>query len=159
METKRFKTTDFQQLCRDSKYFPPDDIRRMELKAILNGIEYIDIPISVLEEMEREKARHDQWETEYKGISRLRLQGMEDEKAGNIEKAISSYRKCIEMGEQSTFNMFHAYGHAYDRLIILLHKTKQYDTETRYIEALLKHSLTEPVIKKYTERLNKLTKQ
>ncbi len=104
-------------------------------------------------------AKHDQWEIEYQGISCLRLQGMEYEKTGDIEKAISSYRQCIERGEQSTFNMFHAYAHAYDRLIVLLHKTKQYDIEAQYIESLLKHdSLSEPVIKKYTERLNKLTK-
>ena len=104
--------------------------------------------------------KHDQWEIEYQGISDLRLQGMEDEKSGNIENAISSYQTCIEKGESSSFNMFHAYAHAYDRLIILLHKTKQYDTEAQYIEALLKHdSLSQPVIKKYTERLNKLSKK
>lgn len=160
METKRFTLQEFDELCSKNGYLPTDEIMELETDAFLKNINYIDIPLSQLDEMKRKKEEHDQWEASYQEISSLRLKGMDDEKSGNIEKAISSYRQCIEMGEQSTFNMFHAYAHAYDRLIILLHKTKQYDTEAQYIEALLKHdSLSQPVIKKYTERLNKLSKK
>lgn len=156
-QVKRYKIGEFYDECRSLGLTPPWYIMDMETDAFLKGIEYIDVPLSVFDEMKREKAKHDKWETEYQSISFLRLQGMDDEKSGNIEKAISSYRQCIEMGEQSTFNMFHAYAHAYDRLIILLHKTKQYDLEAQYIKSLLKHdSLSTAIINKYSNRLNKL---
>lgn len=156
-QTKRYKIGEFYDECRKLGLTPPSCIMEMETDAFLNGIGYIDVPLSVFDEMELEKAKHDQWEIQYQRISSLRLQGMDDEKAGNIENAIASYRQCIEKGEQSNQPMFHAYSYAYDRIIILLHKTKNFDLEAQYINSLLKHdSLSESTFNKYQIRLNKL---
>lgn len=160
METKRFTLQEFDELCSKNGYLPTDEIMELETDAFLKNINYIDIPLSQLDEMKRKKEEHDQWEASYQEISSLRLKGMDYEKTGNIESAIFSYRNCIEKGEQSTFNMFHSYAHAYDRLIVLLHKSKQYDLEAQYIKSLLVHdSLSTAIIDKYTNRLNKLNQK
>lgn len=160
METKRFTLEGFGELCKKNGYIPTEEIMELETDAFLKNINFIDIPLSSLEEMKHKKEERDQWESSYQDISSFRLNGMEYEKTGNIESAIFSYRICIEKGEQSTFNMFHAYAHAYDRLIILLHKSKQYDLEAQYIKSLLAHdSLSTAIIDKYKNRLNKLNQK
>lgn len=57
-------------------------------------------------------------------ISSHRIGGMNLEKEGNIEAAIIEYKKAIAIGEQSSLSRFSSYAHAYERIIILLHKTK-----------------------------------
>ena len=153
----RYTIKQFQELCQKNGYTPTIEVMQMETKAFLQGVDYIDIPESTLDEMRTKKAEHDQWEAAYQEVSFFRLKGMENEKAGNIESAIISYRICIEKGENSIRPIFHAYAHAYDRIIILLHKTKDYDLEAQYIKSLLKHdSLSTATIEKYSNRLDKL---
>lgn len=154
---KRYKIDEFNDYCTLNGLIPPEDIMAKETELVLKGENYIYIHESIIKEMHRKKEEHDNWESDYKCISSLRLRGIEEEKLGNIEMAISSYQKCIEKGEQSVFSMFHTYAHAYERIIVLFHKTKQYNNEIQYINSLLKHdSLSASIINKYKERLNKI---
>lgn len=153
----RYTIKQFQELCLKNGYMPPIEVMQMETKAILQGLDYIDVPESALDEMRQKKAEHDKWESTYQEISALRTKGMQAENDGDIEAAIALYGTCIEKGEQSNPPMFHAYSYAYDRIIILLHKTKDFDSEMNYIRSLLKHdSLSEATVNKYRNRLNKL---
>jgi len=52
--------------------------------------------------------------------------GIEAEKAGQINKAIEAYEKCIELQFEGN--------HPYDRLAIIYRKQGQYDDEIRVLE-------------------------
>ncbi len=119
--------------------------------------ECIEIPLSIFGEMYKEKERQDKRESKCQEISSLRLAGIEKEKCGDVEGAISNYARCIEKGENADFDLFtHTY--AYKRIIVLLRKTKNADREIFYITSILKHALSGRECEKYTKRLNELTK-
>lgn len=131
--------------------------------CFLNNKDYALMPASfhddienARKEYEREKNIEQAREVDYQKISEHRLAGMEKEKNADNEGAISEYEVAIIFGEQSKFNLFHAYAHAYERIIVCLHKAKRFDKEASYIERYLKYDLSEAVRSKYTTRLEKL---
>lgn len=97
-----------------------------------------------------------QYERDDNEISTFRLKGMELEKSRDIDEAISAFSKCIEIGESKGDKFFHSYSFAYERIIIDLHKTKQYYREAYYIREYLKHDLRDKDRDKYQNRLEKL---
>lgn len=107
-------------------------------------------------EQEEENIRQQAWEADYQKISEHRLAGMEKEKSADNEGAISEYAVAIILGEQSKFKLFHAYSHAYERIIVCLRKAKRFDKEVSYIERYLKYDLSEAARSKYSTRLEKL---
>lgn len=153
---KRYKIRDFDEYCQKNGFIPPAEIMGQELSLVLKGEDYISIPLSIIEKMKQEKTERDKWDELYKNISLLRLNAMQLERT-DTAAAITEYEYCIETGETSTIPMFHAYHYAYERIIILLHKAKDYEKESTYIRQLLSHKeLSQKEIEKYTERLKKL---
>lgn len=136
----------------------PVDIMALFTECFLRGDKEVDIRDTVIEEMQLKKAENDLWDKEYNKISSFRIDGMQYESQGNIDQAIVSYKKCIMAGEKSHLDLFHSYSYAYERIIILLHKIKDFQSEIMYIKAMLGHNLTEKDKEKYTKRLNKLVK-
>lgn len=155
METKRYKLGEFWQECQTKGLMPPAEIMAQESQLFLQGADYIDIPISIIEDMERHKAVSDKREHEYQEISSHRLAGINAEGL-DCNLAIMEYQECIAMGENSEFDLFHAYSYAYFRIIVLLHKNKEYEKELDYTEKLLSHELSDSEREKYSQRLNKL---
>lgn len=154
METKRYKLGEFWTECRKKGMIPPIEIMEKESELLLQGKEYIDIPISIIEEMQQQKLLDDKRNLEEHDISSHRLAGIRLEKCDTIA-AIKEYEECINLGESSGFDLFHSYAHAYSRIITLLHKIKDYDKEIKYIKDYLSHEISEKEREKYTNRLNK----
>lgn len=141
----------------------PDNIQSAFIEAMMNGDEQVEVPSSfhvLVANAEAkytvEKAEQIIRDTEYEEISQHRLSGMEKESNSDNEGAISEYAVAIILGEQSKFNLFHAYDHAYERIIVCLHKAKRFDKEASYIERYLKYDLSEATRSKYSTRLEKL---
>lgn len=154
---KIYKINDFKEECQARGLRPPYELMREMLRKTLAGHDEISIPQSVFDEMEETKRKEQEWEEAYNEITTLRLSGMANE--ANIEMAISEYAKCIELGEKSEYNLFHAYAHAYTRIIILLHKAGKFKEEAKYISNLLSHEVSEKERNKYLCRLEKLQKK
>lgn len=141
----------------------PGYIRKAFNDCFLNNKAYALMPSSFYDDVENAKQEYEQeniqqqaWEADYQNISEHRLAGMEKEKNADNEGAISEYAVSIILGEQSKFNIFHAYAHAYERIIVCLHKAKRFDKEASYIEKYLKYDLSEAARSKYSTRLEKL---
>lgn len=126
-------------------------IRVFEFPETFTG----DVALANIEYTE-EKERQDKWEHDYSEISQYRIAGMESEKNRDIDDAITNYIKAISLGECSEFHLLMSYAHAYERLIICLHKTKDYEREAEYIKKYITYKLEDKILQKYTERLNKL---
>lgn len=132
-------------------------------RCILRGEEFAEVPDTFPADVERVRQEYERKQTEsvarqleYDKVSELRLRGMEKEKAADNAGAISEFAIAIALGEQSRFNLFSAYGYAYERLIVCLHKAKDYEREAKYIEQYLSHGLDERKAEKYQSRLAKL---
>lgn len=123
-------------------------------KIISHTETYIDLPDNIIEIIEEQRIKEKNWEKLYKTISAHRIKGMDKEGKQDINGAIDEYSKSIEIGE--TTDMFHAYAYSYERIIILLHKVKDYNQEAKYITQLLKHRLNDKRREKYQNRLEKL---
>lgn len=117
---------------------------------------YIDLPSNIYDIIEANKKEQENRDNLEIKISSHRVGGMNLEKEGNIEDAISEYKKAIEIGEQSSLSRFSSYAYAYERIIILLHKVKDIEKEKQYINAYLSHNISDKAKDKYTNRLNKL---
>lgn len=101
----------------------------------------------------------EQRDNQYRDISFHRLAGMKAEADEDTEEAIAQYAECIRLGENADFDLWHAYYHAYVRIIVLLSRIRDYKREASYIEAMLKHWLDDKDRAKYEARLQKtLTK-
>ena len=142
--------------------FIPEDIyvqcSQIELDSLLKGIElsYIDLPDNVIDIIESNKKEQEDKDNIYNVISVHRIGGMNLEKEGNIEAAINEYKSAILIGEQSSLSQFTSYSYAYDRIIILLHKIKDIESEKQYIKDYLTHDISDKIKEKYINRLNKL---
>lgn len=115
---------------------------------------HAQVPVDIIAQMDNALQAQKEREELYNLVSQYRLAGMEMEKVDMLG-AIEQYKQCIAVGE--TTDMFHAFAHAYERIIVLLHKAKDYESERNYIAAYIKHDLTEAVREKYQQRLTKLT--
>lgn len=79
----------------------------------------------------------------------LNNRGSAYEKSGNIPQAIKTYEECVALGYDAP--------HAYDRLMILYRKAKDYNNEIRVIKRALEIFKYPTLAKKYKERLEKAT--
>lgn len=69
--------------------------------------------------------------------------GMAFEESGETEAAVDAYAAAIQIGEQSRFDMWHAFRHAYERIIALLRRTPDVVTLERYAHAYIAHPVDE----------------
>lgn len=134
-------------------YIPEDIFFECSNLAFRKPSGIIELPDNIIDVIEENKRKHENREVQYGEISSHRLAAMDKEK-DDIEAAIDEFAKSIELGEKTT--MFHAYAHSYERIIILLHKVKEYEREAFYISQYLKHDIGEKQRVKYTSRLEKL---
>lgn len=134
----------------------PEDVMSASTDATLKGkdtFEVSDNTFALIDEAHRNEVER---QKQYNDISYLRLAGMKAEDEDNIDEAIEQYARAIDMGEASDFDLLHAYRHAYDRIIILLSRTRAYAHEAEYIEQLLKrHKLQDSDRTRLEERLRK----
>lgn len=157
---------EFLDKYRSSEYrygiFIPEDIynlcSQIELDSLLKGIDlsYIDLPDNIFDIIETNKREQEDRDNINNIISTHRIGGMNLEKEGNIEAAITEYKEAIKIGELSSLSRFSSYSYAYERVIILLHKIKDIEAEKQYIEAYLRHDISDKTKDKFTNRLNKL---
>lgn len=141
----------------------PDYVHTAYMRCLLNGENEVEVPDTFFKDVAEARCAYDdeqaEWEarrSEEAEVSKHRLSGMEKEKNVDNEGAISEYIVAIILGEQSKFDLFHAYAHAYERLIVCLHKAKKFDKEADYIERYLKYNLSEASCSKYFSRLERL---
>lgn len=133
----------------------PEDVMNASTEAMLKGEETFEVSdntFSVIEEAHKKEVER---QKQYNEISACRLAGMKAEDDDDIDEAIEQYAQAIEMGETSDFDLLHAYRHAYDRIIILLSRTRAYAREAEYIKKLLHHNLQDKDRKRLEERLQK----
>lgn len=116
----------------------------------LNGEKYVYIDESVIKELQKKAEEYKYKETQLLKTAASNNKGMEYEKAGNIEDAISVYENNIS-GD------CYPACHSFDRLMILYRKQKRYDDEIRVIEKAIEIlSPRYPDLKpKYEQRLQK----
>lgn len=133
------------------------------MRGLLRGDREVEVPDTFFKDVARARCAYDDEQAEREArrseeaeVSKHRLSGMEKEKNADNEGAISEYAVAIILGEQSKFDLFHAYAHAYERLIVCLHKAKKFDKEADYIERYLKYNLSEAACSKYSSRLERL---
>lgn len=155
----RVRAKDFLEKYASAKYkhgiYIPDDILYKCLPLEYSST-MIDLPDGIIEIIEANKRQDEEQEALYREISNHRLSGLAMEKKKDIVGAISEYMKAIEIGEMTT--MFHAYAYAYERIIILLHKTKDYQSEAKYIVQYLNHKneISDKQMDKYQKRIENL---
>ena len=75
----------------------------------------------------------------------LSTKGIEQEKSGDEDGAIATYEECIKTGYPAP--------HAYDRLLVIHRKRKDYDNEERVCKLAIEAFKTET---KYLDRLSKI---
>lgn len=83
------------------------------------------------------------WETDYQQINQSCRAGYDAEDFGDNDAAVSLYATAIETGERIGDAMFHAYRHAYERIIALLRRTPDVVTLERYCRAYIAHPVDE----------------
>lgn len=83
------------------------------------------------------------WETDYQQINQPCRAGYFAEESGNFDAARFHYAAAINIGEQIGDTMFHAYRHAYERIIALLRRTPDIITLERYCRAYITHPVEE----------------
>ena len=149
----------FDLYCsQDYRYgiFIPKDIFNYLDTLTLQGEKFANVRDSIVEEIEANKSELLEVEAKIQTICEHSSTGYKLEKV-NIYRAIEEYKEAIRIGE--TTKAFMYYGGAYDRVIILLHKIKDYKSEQQYISALLKHNLSDSQRQKYENRLIKVIKK
>ena len=137
----------------------PNYIDEAYMRCLLNGEKMIEVPDTFFRDVAAAQCAYDDEQKERNArefdeseVAKKRLAGMEKEKSADNEGAISEYAVSIILGEQSKHNLFHAYAHAYERIIVCLHKAKRFDKEASYIERYLKYDLSEAARSKYNTR-------
>lgn len=116
------------------------------------GILYIDydnenviIEKDYLEKLEKKYRPIKQREERLFRVRDLNNEGMELEKQGKIAEAVEVYEECIKIPVQAR--------HAYDRLLVLYNKAKEYKKELRVCKKAIKMFKGET---KYEKRLLKI---
>lgn len=144
----------------------PAYVEQAYMHGLIHGESQVDVPDTFFKDVAEARCAYDDEQAEREArrseeaeVSKHRLSGMGKEKNADNEGAISEYAVAIILGEQSKYNLFHAYAHAYERIIVCLHKAKKFDKESDYIERYLKYNLSEAARSKYSVRLEKLKTQ
>lgn len=83
------------------------------------------------------------WETDYQQINQSCRAGYDAEESGDNNAAVKHYAAAITTGEQIGDSMFHAYRHAYERIIALLRRTPDVVTLEQYCRAYITHPVDE----------------
>ena len=83
------------------------------------------------------------WETDYQRINQSCRAGYDAELSGDNDAAIKHYAAAIMTGEQIGDSMFHAFRHAYERIIALLRRTPDVVTFEQYCRAYIAHPVDE----------------
>ena len=156
----KIKVQDFTaRFCGSGEYrhgiYVPEDVRLLLMQCSLSGDEFCEVSDNIFDGIEDAKRTDEMRTIQYNNISELRLAGMKAESEDDDDSAIELYAEAIEMGEASQFDLLHAYRHAYDRIIMLLSRTRAYAREASYIERLLKHQLQDADRERLTARLEK----
>lgn len=112
----------------------------------------IDVPKTIFADIDEAIDARQKWEKTYNIISTHRTAGMTFESENEIDAAIDEYAAAIKIGESCGLDMFHAYRHAYERIIALLRQTSRVVTLEQYCRAYLKH----PVDESTQIRINKI---
>lgn len=94
--------------------------------AILKGYHYFVISKKIFEELEQETKEMDNYNQKLSLTASLNNEGIALEKDGKIDEAIAIYEENIQLGYPAT--------HAYERLMILYHKRKEFEKEKNVIE-------------------------
>lgn len=153
----KVRVKDFMKKYASAKYkhgiYMPEDIF-FKCSSLETSSTTIDLPDDIIEVIESNKRKDEEREALYREISNHRLAGFDKEDKKDVTGAISEYMKAIEIGETTT--MFHAYAYAYERIIILLHKVKDYQSEAQYIAQYLGHKIRDKQRDKYQKRLGNL---
>lgn len=83
------------------------------------------------------------WETDYQQINQSCRAGYDAEDSGDNDAAVEHYAAAITTGEQIGDSMFHAYRHAYERIIALLRRTPDVVTLEQYCRVYIAHPVDE----------------
>lgn len=86
---------------------------------------------------------NNEWHKAFSDINHRCRQAYLYEERGENEAAIASYADAIAVGEQSGDMMFHAYRHAYERIIALLRHSVDVVALEDYCRGYLRHELDE----------------
>lgn len=99
--------------------------------------------ISTLDKHRRTEFDGARWEADYHQITEPVHAGNKFEESGDDDVAIESYAAAIRVGERIGDAMFHAYRHAYERIIALLRRTPDVVTLEQYCRAYITHPVDE----------------
>lgn len=136
--------------------FVPRDVHTAIMRCLLSGETVCEVSDNTFDLIEDARHKQELRDKTYNDVSVLRLAGMKAESDNDIDDAIAQYAEAIELGEASEFELLHAYRYAYDRIIILLSRTRAYAREAEYIERLLmRHKLQDNDRTRLEERLQK----
>lgn len=106
---------------------------------------YVTIDESKFKLMQVKKDAYESAKKRMTATVTLNNQGISQEKAGDEEAAITTYEECIKTGYPAT--------HAYDRLLVLYRKRKDYISEKRVCQLAIGTFKNE---QKYKDRLSKI---
>lgn len=98
---------------------------------------------STLDKHRRTEFDGARWEKDYHEITEPIHAGNQFEESGNDDAAVVAYMTSIEIGERIGDIMFHAYRHAYERIIALLRRTPDVATLEQYCRAYITHPVDE----------------
>lgn len=121
------------------------DARR---SASFKGYNNIIVNAADYEEAKAYIDKRKQYEEKLRATAALNNEGREHEQNGEIDAAISTYEECVALGYPACY--------AYERLMILYRRKKDYINEKRIIEIALK---VYPNNEKYKLRLSKVLKK
>lgn len=130
-------------LCQKYSGNLPEDL----FFAVPNAEGYICTTKSRLNEIENKSRNYSNRMLMLNKTAELNNRGIIYEKSGRISQAIKVYEECAALGYDAT--------HAYDRLMILYRKAKDYNNEIRIIKRALEIFKYPTLAKKYKERLDK----
>ncbi len=97
------------------------------------------------------------WEKEFNHIIKLREEATALEKLGKHLEALKIFQDSIVYGENSERLNISNYAHDIERVIILLGKTKQDETQKVFLENAIKNYPDFPDVDKWKIRLSKIT--
>lgn len=132
-------------LCQKYSGNLPEDL----FFSVPNAEGYIFTTKSRLDEIETKSMNYGNRMLLLNKTAELNNKGIAYEKSGNISQAIKTYEECIALGYDAP--------HAYDRLMILYRKAKDYNNEIRVIKRALETFEYPTLVKKYKDRLEKAT--
>jgi len=105
-----------------------------------------------------ERKENKAWEEEFNKITSLRKQAQKLEKQGELEKAIESYKKSIQIGENSDRLNYSNFAFDIQRVIIILSKTKEFKSLKEFLKNQIVKYPNAKEVESWKIRLNKISK-